>query len=259
MSQSRKRQHLLALVAMSALLFGAAACSSDDEIAPEDELVVNPPVGVEQITKAVTALQDQTMQITITTDKLLFDGTYDSKARTGALSIEYGESEVQALVFGNDLYLKGLPNRPANKWLHFDVAKIPATNPFAAVGDPLAGTAYLKAAKEPQSLGEGDYTGKLDLRSYASMETDATRKARATELANSLGAQADKLVWAVTLDNEDRLTELTIGSEPADEDAAPEFVASGVFSEFGTVKHEAVRPAAKDIVEAPADAYAMTD
>jgi hypothetical protein len=254
MTKSRK---LLALAAMSVLLFGAAACSSDDEVTPEDELVVNPPVGVDQITTAVGKL-DQTMQITITTDKILFDGTYDPKARTGSLNVEYGETEVLAVVLGNDLYLKGLPNRPANKWLHFDVAKMPAANPFTAVGDPLAGTAYLKAASEPQSLGEGDYTGKLDLRAYVSVETDATRKSRASELANGLGEEATKLVFAVTLDNEERLTEMTIGSEPADENAAPEFVASGVFAEFGT-KHEAVRPAAKDIVEAPADAYAITD
>jgi hypothetical protein len=255
MSKSRK---LLALVAISALLFGGAACSADDEIAPEDELVVNPPVGVDQITAAVNKLQDQTMLITITTDKILFDGTYDPKAKSGAYTIEYGEVEVQAIALENDLYLKGLPNRPANKWLHFDVSKMPAANPFTAVGDALGGTAFLKAASEPQSLGEGDYTGKLDLRKYVSVETDAARKARANDLANRLGDEAGKLVFAATLDNEDRLTELTIGSEPADENATPEFVASGVFSEFGA-KHEAARPAAKDVVEAPADAYAIVE
>ncbi|GIE08841.1 LppX_LprAFG lipoprotein [Paractinoplanes ferrugineus] len=154
------------------------------------------------------------------------------------------EINIKTLLIGNDLYAQVPGITKAGTWTHLDGSRLPAG---VTIGlrpnqiDPVGTANLLGAATDVKSTGGSSYAGTLDL-------TKAAGLAGLSQVTiDSYGTAASKVPFTTTLDDQGRLSKLTI---TVPQGAPIEVTYSG----YGAPV-DATAPAAAEITEAPASFY----
>ncbi|MFC7548227.1 hypothetical protein [Plantactinospora sp. GCM10030261] len=141
--------------------------------------------------------------------------------------------------FASDKYLHVDPARAQNiKDLRFDFNQV----------DPAGSEALTKAVVDVKSEGSGRYTGTIDL-------TKATEGAMADKrLVTALGSQASSLPFEAAVDEQGRLSKLTIQVPATQQTKAQDLTVS--YSDYGSATPPQ-KPAASETQEAPPELYGL--
>jgi hypothetical protein len=144
----------------------------------------------------------------------------------------------------------GLPKLP-KKWMHIDPSKVKDfggaeltfTDP-----DPTGAESLFESTVEVQPAGTGQYRGVMDL----------TRASRAElvdkETITALGDKAKSIRFRATVDGSGRLTLVSLDVPAAGQTPAATYKVA--YADYGAAPPVA-EPPAKDVQEAPAEAYEL--
>lgn len=168
-----------------------------------------------------------------------------------SLTMEYIYIEPEIWVKQELTGLEGLPGAEESntgKYQHLDQSKVKDLKDFSFNindVDPAGSKLIIQAIGDAQKTAEGEYAGTVDLTKAtdAGLTDDVTVKA--------LGAEASRLPFTAKLDDQGRLTELTVKVPAAGEIAAHELK---VTYEYG-VATPAQKPPADQVVEATDETY----
>ncbi len=208
-------------------------------------------------------LQASVKQLTLTTYKytttsagLNGQGAADPVGKKVSLSLSGVQSGLQLkldfLLIGTDLYAKmdiggknatvGIPT----KWMHLDQAKVSKDASLGfdpSAGDPTETAGIFAGLVDAQRVDATHYTATFDL-------TKATGSSVSADTVKKLGDKAKSVPGTVTLDEQGRLTSLTIDLSPVD----PNLSIKNTFSDYGSPVSLSA-PAPADTVEAPDAVY----
>jgi hypothetical protein len=230
---------------------GAAA---SDTPTPATSSAAADPAAANQLASAAAALGTTSFKITLTSGpgvKLtgLVDAPGSKGTATLGLSGPNANLQLKTLLVGEDLYVQVPGITKAGTWTHVDVSRLPAG---ANVGlrpgqiDPANTAQLLKSTTDVQQVDSRSYKGTLDLTKVAGI----TGLDQVT--VDGLGSAASKVPFTAGLDDQGRLSELTI-QLPAVNGKASEPV-DVLYTDYGTAV-TADRPAPAEITEAPANLY----
>lgn len=207
------------------------------------------PAAVAALSKATALLGTTSFALTATSGAgFKLSGAIDpvgSKA-TAQLTASGPNAEIniKTLLIGDDLYAQVPGITKAGTWTHLDGSRLPAG---ATIGlrpnqiDPVGTANLLGAATDVKATGASSYAGTLDL-------TKAAGLAGLSQVTiDSYGAAASKVPFTATLDDQGRLSKLTITVPQGD----PIDV---TYADYGAPV-TAAAPAASEITEAPASFY----
>jgi len=232
---------------------GAGATSSDSPSAPSSSSAADPAAAA-ALGQATAALGTSSFKLTLTSGpgvKLVALVDAPNSAGTATLNITGPNADitVKSLLVGQDLYAQVPGITKANTWTHLDIAKLPAG---ANVGlrpgqiDPANTAQLLTSTTDVQQVDARSFKGNLDL----TKATGITGLDQVT--VDSLGANAQKVPFTAGLDEQGRLSALTIQLPAVNgQQSQPLEV---LYSDYGTPV-EAKRPSAAEITEAPANLY----
>lgn len=247
----------LALVA--ALSLAAAGCAESADRPPsagastDATAAAAQPGAVEELRTAVDKLNDDTVRVTLDGGAQSGSGVLDPRAGTAQMDLKMGlggqSLDIQFVRVQNDLYLKapGLDGG-SDKWRHVDATKIaPDSNLNGMLqGDLAVAENTIDGIVEVRRDGERRYSGTVDLTRSPTANKESVRV---------LGEQATAVPFTAAVDEQGRLTELTI-------DMSVLVSSLGTlrtsYSDFGapvTVR----RPAASETAEAPAELLRLFD
>jgi hypothetical protein len=156
---------------------------------------------------------------------------------------------VKTLLIGQDLYAQIPGITQGTTWTHLDMARLPDGSSIGLKPgqiDPANTADLLSATTDAQMVGEGAYSGTLDL-------TKAAGVAGISKVTvDGYGAQAQRVPFEATLTQEDRLDTLTLKLPSMDNQEVQPLVIK--YSDYGkTVTAE--QPPAGQITEAPDSVY----
>jgi hypothetical protein len=212
------------------------------------------PAAVQALSDAAAALGNTSFTMTMTSgpgfqltaniDTPHGNGTAEMSAKGANTALV-----VKTLLFGQDLYAQIPGITQGSAWTHLDMARLPeGANIGLKPGqiDPANTAGLLSATTDVRKNGEGSYAGTLDL-------TKAAGVAGINKVTiEGYGADAQKVPFEATLDQQDRLQQLTVRLPAVDNREAQPLVIK--YSDYGkTVTAE--RPPAGQITEAPASVY----
>jgi hypothetical protein len=192
----------------------------------------------------VTATSGTGFKLTAAVDPAKGVGTADVVA-----SGPNAQVTVKTLLIDQDLYVQVPGVTKAGTWTHLDVSRLPeGANVGLRPGqvDPVNTAKLLDSATDVHATGANSYAGTLDL-------TKAVGLAGVDQVTiDEVGGQAQQVPFTVGLDDQGRLSVLTINL-PAmgGQQAQPLEV---LYSDYGTPV-TATRPAAAQVTEAPDDLY----
>jgi hypothetical protein len=207
------------------------------------------------LSKAAMELGKTSYQIMLTAGPVSGTGALDPVGQQGQLTLTLftgsATAQLETVLIAADMWLKvkGIPGVPDN-WLHLDTARLPADS---ALGirpgklDPVNAEKLVGAITSVDSRGSGQFTGKLDLTKVS----DSAVVDRAT--VDTLGERATAVPFEATVDAQGRLTNLKLDLGTVD--GLPLRV-NVTYRDFGT-RVAPTRPAANDVVEAPAAVYQL--
>ncbi|GIE83875.1 hypothetical protein [Actinoplanes regularis] len=156
---------------------------------------------------------------------------------------------VRTLLFGQDLYAQIPGVTQGTTWTHLDMTRLPdGSNVGLKPGqiDPANTAELIGSSTDVQRNGEGSYAGTLDL-------TRAAGMAGISKVTiDGYGADAQRVPFEATLDQQNRLETLTLRLPTADQREAQPLVVK--YSDYGRTS-TAEKPPAGQITEAPADVY----
>jgi hypothetical protein len=252
----------LGLATMATAAFAVAGCdngtATSTASAPPSSAAATPavttsssadPAAVSALSKAVGLLDTQSFTVTATSGSgFKLTGAIDApKGNATAQLTASGpnaEINIKTLLLGNDLYAQVPGITKGNTWTHLDGSRLPAG---ATIGlkpgqiDPVGTANLLGTATDVSSTGPNAYAGSLDL-------TKAAGMAGLSQVTiDSYGSAAQKVPFTATLDDQGRLTKMTV-TPPQGQ---PIEVA---YSGYGQPV-SAARPAASEITEAPDSLY----
>jgi hypothetical protein len=149
------------------------------------------------------------------------------------------------------LVLPGFEGLSGDKYMHVDrskIAEIEGLQIDADNVDPTGAELLVEAITDVKKTGEGTYSGTIDL----SKTTDVGFVDEA--IVTALGEQAKAVQFEAKLDAEGRLSELTAKVPAAGDVKAHELKIT--YFDYGSATPPQ-KPAASDVVEAPATLYEM--
>jgi hypothetical protein len=159
------------------------------------------------------------------------------------------ELKIKSLLIDKDLYVQVSGLTKAGTWTHLDVSRLPeGVNIGLRPGhvDPVDTANLLGSSTDVHSTGGSTYAGTLDL-------TNAVGLAGVDQVTiDSYGAQAQHVPFTVGLDDQGRLSVLTIS--PPSVNGKQILPIEVLYSDYG-VPVTAARPAASVITEAPDNLY----
>ena len=257
----------LGLASMAAVAFAVTGCAADNDATPgagSSAPVDTPsasasagnadPAAAASLATATAALGTTSFKVTLTAGPgLKLTGLMDAPNGTGTADLTATgpntEIKVKTLLVGQDLYLKVPGVTKGDTWTHVDVSKLPeGANVGLRPGqiDPANTAQLLTSTTDVRPVGSRNYEGTLDL-------TKAAGVAGINQaLVQTWGAQAQNVPFTAGLDEQGRLSALTIQLPAVNgQQAQPLEV---LYTDYGT-KVEAQKPAAADTTEAPADLY----
>jgi hypothetical protein len=250
------------LAVLASATFALAACtgssSSTGGGASASAAAPSPtPASPKEVLQAsVKQLTQTTYKYTTTSAGLNGQGAADPVGKKVSLSVGGTQSgltvKMDFLLIGSDLYAKvdfGGQNSVLSiptKWMHLDQAKMGKNNPLGfdpSAGDPTETSGIFAGLVDAQRVDATHYTATFDLTKASGSAVDAdTRK--------KLGDKAKSVPGTVTLDEQGRLTSLTIDLSAVD----PKLGIKDTFSDYGSPVSISPPPAA-DTVEAPDSVY----
>ncbi|GAA0447110.1 hypothetical protein Ade02nite_85430 [Paractinoplanes deccanensis] len=205
------------------------------------------PNAVAALTKATEQLGTTSFKVTATSGQgFKLTGAIDPAKGVGTADLSAtgtnADLNIKTLLIEQDLYLQVPGFTKAGTWTHVDVARLPeGANVGLRPGqiDPVNTSNLLGSATDVRATGTNTYAGSLDV-------TKAAGLAGVSQVTVD-GTQAQKVPFTAQLDDQGRLSTLTI--EIAN--AQPLEVR---YSDYGTPV-TAARPAASEITEAPDSLY----
>jgi hypothetical protein len=222
----------------------AATKTSPTPVSPRPELL-----------NSLVALGNSSYAYTLEDAEATGSGSADPAAKAGSLSLTMVTDGVlvkmNIVMIGSELWMKvdlgpelnatlGLPNR---KFMHVDQSKL--KEGFIPVkpgqGDVLGVAGFFSGLIDVQKVDKQTFTGTLDLTAAAG---DAKPEAA---VLTEAGAAAKAVPFVATLDDNGRLVSLKTG------DASTPKLSEKMTFTYGPVT--ITRPAASDVIEAPADFY----
>jgi hypothetical protein len=232
---------------------GAGATSSDSPSAPSSSSAADPAAAA-ALGQATAALGTTSFKLTLTSGpgvKLtaLIDAPNNAGTADLAITGPNANISVKTLLVGQDLYAQVPGITKAGSWTHLDIAKLPqGANIGLRPGqiDPANTAQLLTSTTDVQQVDARSFKGTLDL-------TKATGVTGIDQVTvDSLGQSATKVPFTAGLDDQGRLSALTI-QLPAvkGQQSQPLEV---LYTDYGTPV-TAQRPAAAEITEAPANLY----
>jgi hypothetical protein len=256
----------LGLASMAAVAFAVTGCAADGDTTPgaSAPATVTPsasasasnadPAAAAALASAAAKLGTTSFKVTMTAGPgLKLTGLMDAPNGTGTADLTATgpntEINVKTLLVGQDLYLQVPGVTKANTWTHVDVSRLPeGANVGLRPGqiDPANTAQLLTSTTDVQQVDSRSYRGTLDL-------TKAAGVAGVNQaLVKSWGAQAQQVPFTAGLDEQGRLSALTIQLPAVNgQQAQPLEV---LYTDYGTPV-QAQKPAAAEIIEAPDDLY----
>ena len=230
---------------------GAAASGAPT---PATSSAAADPAAASQLASAAAALGNTSFKLTMTNGPgVNVTAQVDPVGSKGpgalTLSGPNATLELKTLLVGEDLYAQIPGITKAGTWTHLDMAKLPeGVNIGLRPGqiDPANTAQLLTSTTDVRQVGSRNYEGTLDL-------TKAAGVAGINQaLVQTWGAQAQNVPFTAGLDEQGRLSALTIQLPSVDGRPAPPLEV--LYTDYGTTV-DAQRPAAAQITEAPADLY----
>ena len=226
----------------------AASSPSPTLLAPKDAVLAS-----------LKVLTETTYKYTLSSDGLDGTGAADPVAKKASMSVK-GDKEGQRvsldfILVGANMWIKmdlgaaanktiGIPN----KFMHIDQAKLKDKSAFGFGTDgtdPAESVKLLKGLVEVQRVDAQHYTATLDL-------TQTTASSVDKEKLDKLGDKAKAVPATITLDDQGRLSAVTIDLSAVD----PSATIKVTYSDFGAPL--TINPPAKsNTVEAPKNVYNM--
>jgi hypothetical protein len=256
----------LGLASMAAVAFAVTGCAADGDTTPgaSAPATVTPsasasasnadPAAAAALASAAAKLGTTSFKVTMTAGPgLKLTGLMDAPNGTGTADLTATgpntEINVKTLLVGQDLYLQVPGVTKANTWTHVDVSRLPEdanVNLRPGQIDPANTAQLLTSTTDVQQVDSRSYRGTLDL-------TKAAGVAGVNQaLVKSWGAQAQQVPFTAGLDEQGRLSALTIQLPAVNgQQAQPLEV---LYTDYGTPV-QAQKPAAAEIIEAPDDLY----
>ncbi|GIF49077.1 hypothetical protein DFJ67_3271 [Asanoa ferruginea] len=200
-----------------------------------------PSAATAELTAAAQKLNDDTVKVTLESATVKSTGNLDPRADKATMSVRIGTtSSVDLRSVGEDAWLQatGVPGVEPNKWLHIDGARLAGTT-FDALpdGDAAGAGKFVERMADVTETGDGSYSGSIDL----------TKVAGSGVSVDLLGGKGNKVPFTAKVDDQGRLTELTIDLSSIDAQLGK---MTTTYSDFGATVTVAAPPAA-DVVEAP--------
>jgi hypothetical protein len=203
---------------------------------------------------AAAALGNTSFKVTITAGPgVSMIGAVDPQNAkgTGTLKVSGPNAnlEVRSLLIDQDLYIQIPGVTKAGTWTHVDVSRLPeGANTGLRPGqvDPANTAQLLSSATDVQQVDSRSYKGTLDL-------SKAVGLAGVDKVTvDSWGAAASQVPFTAGLDDQGRLSALTIQPPPVNGKTSPPIEV--LYTDYGTTV-DAQRPPASEIVEAPDNLY----
>lgn len=256
----------LGLASMAAVAFAVTGCAADNGATPgagssaasipsASASVGNAdPAAAAALAKATATLGTTSFKVTMTSGPgLKVIGLIDAPNGTGTATLTATgpntEINVKTLLAGQDLYVQVPGITKAGTWTHVDVSRLPeGANVGLRPGqiDPANTAKLLTSTTDVRQVDPRSFQGTLDLTKAAGVAgMDQT-------LVKTWGAQAQNVPFTAGLDEQGRLSALTIQLPAVDgQQAQPLEV---LYTDYGT-KVTAQKPAAAEILEAPDNLY----
>jgi hypothetical protein len=231
---------------------GSSAPATAPSVAPSGSAA--DPAAVSALSAATAKLGETSFKVTATSGPgFKLTGAIDPAKGVGtadlAASSTNADLKVKTLLLDQDLYVQIPGLTKAGTWTHLDVARLPAG---ANVGlrpghvDPVDTANLLGSSTDVHSTGGNSYAGTVDL-------TKAVGLAGVSQVTvDSTGAQAQNVPFTVGVDDQGRLSALTI-TPPAVNGQKTQPI-EVLYSDYGSPV-TATRPAASEITEAPDSLY----
>ncbi|WP_250001990.1 hypothetical protein [Actinoplanes sp. M2I2] len=212
------------------------------------------PAAVEALTKATSQLGTTSFKLNATSGEgFKLTGAVDPAQGVGTAELSAtgpnAQLNIKTLLAGQDLYLQVPGFTKAGTWTHVDVSRLPeGVNVGLRPGqlDPVNTSKLLSSSTDVRSTGPNAYAGTLDL-------TNAVGLAGVSQVTvDQTGAQAQKVPFTATTDDQGRLSEMTVEIPAVNGQAAQPLKV--VYSDYGTPVSVA-KPAAAEVTEAPDSLY----
>jgi len=256
----------LGLAATAAVAFAVTGCTADGNATPAASAPAADtpsasasagnadPAAAAALAKAAAALGTTSFKITVTSGPgLTVTGLMDAPNGVGTANLvatgPNTEINVKTLLVGQDLYVQIPGVTKGGTWTHLDVSRLPeGANVGLRPGqiDPANTARLLTSTTDVRQVDSRGYQGTLDLTKAAGVAgVDQT-------LVKTWGAQAQNVPFTAGLDEQGRLSALTIQLPAVNgQQAQPLEV---LYTDYG-IKVEAQKPAAGETTEAPDSLY----
>jgi LppX_LprAFG lipoprotein len=254
----------LGLGMMATVALGVAGCTADNATPGASASAETPsapassgaadPAAASALASATAALGTTSFKVTLTSGPgVKLTGFVDAPGNkgTGTLAITGPNANIQVktLLVDQDLYVQVPGITKAGTWTHVDVARLPeGANVGLRPGqiDPANTAKVLTSTTDVQQVDSRSYKGTLDLTKVAGI----TGVDKVT--VDGLGAAAQNVPFTAGLDDQGRLSALTIQLPAANGKQSPPVEV--LYTDYGTPV-TAERPAATAITEAPDNLY----
>jgi hypothetical protein len=255
----------LGLASMAAVAFAVTGCTADNDATPGAGPAADTPsasasagpadpAAAASLATATAALGTTSFKITMTSGPdLKLTGLMDAPNGTGTADLTATgpntEINVKTLLVGQDLYLKVPGVTKGDTWTHVDVSRLPeGANVGLRPGqiDPANTAQLLTSTTDVRQVDPRSYAGTLDL-------TKAANVAGVNQtLVNTWGSQAQNVPFTAGLDEQGRLSALTIQLPSVNgQQVKPLEV---LYTDYG-IAVQAQKPAADQVTEAPDGLY----
>lgn len=208
----------------------------------------------EELTDAVKKLSSTSYSFKMTVGPTVMTGAADSANKAMKMNMKVSEGSanltIDVVAVGTDYYLKmaglPLPGVDASKYMHLDATKIKSLKNFGVedLNDPTNSAQLANQLVDVEKTGEGKFKGTMDVTKAATVDDDI----------KALGDKAKSVPFEATVDAQGRLNtmKITLPAGPS----TPEMPMEMTYSDFGAAT-KVDKPAASEVVEAPASVYSM--
>jgi hypothetical protein len=212
----------------------------------------------EAVLASTKTLTQQPYKFTISSDGLTGTGVADPAAKKTSMSAKGSQDgvniSIEFVLIGSDLWLKmdlGKDNKALgipSQYMHIDQSKLKDKAAFgfkAGENDPAESDKLVKGVVDAKRVDDRHYTITLDLTKTSSSSVNE-------KVLSKLGDKAKAVPGTVTLDDQGRLSEITVDLSAVD----PAATVKVTYSDYGTPVTINAPPKSQTI-EAPASVYGM--
>lgn len=254
------RKTAIAGVALAASLAFLAGCKTDSTTpSAASGGASNAPAATpaQELAAAAAKLGTSTFKYTVSVSTIDLNGQADPANKSVKLAFAMPQDGAQFamdfIAVGTDYYVKisglPLPGIDSSKWYHIDSTKVKSLDSFGIsdMNDPVGMIAFASMVKNVEKTGTGTFKGTFDFSKPASGFTEKD--------ISELGEKAKNIPFEASVDGQGRLTSFKFTVPPFGSEKTETPVTMNV-TDYGTAVTIS-KPAAGEIVEAPAGVYEM--